>query len=205
MTFIRRLRLALRFFQEIKIKDFTKLQNLQVRQLTAPTNEADIIYSCARQLLVSLLESAELQQQQPLVLRLMGVRYMKYFCFKMSLVLNIKLFFQIRTLRIYFINFRMSDLKNKNEIKSKQSSISSFFNQIKPVAAEVQDLSRTKENESVKDEESYLNLKEDKLYECPICLEYIDGLEKLNIHVDTCCSNSSNPTEFLGKPRFLQN
>ena len=96
----------------------------------------------------------------------------------------------------------MSDLKNKNEIKSKQSSISSFFNQIKPVSAEFQVVSRTEEKERVNDEETCLNLKENEGYECPICLEYMDGLEKLNTHIDICCSNSSHQTELLGKPRF---
>ena len=43
----------------------------QVRQLPALTNAADVISCAARKLLVYLLDTAE---QQPLALRLMGVR-----------------------------------------------------------------------------------------------------------------------------------
>ena len=88
----------------------------------------------------------------------------------------------------------MSELKNKNEVKSKQISISSFFNQIK-----------SEEIKSSKIEDGRLEVEkepskppEEESVQCPVCLDYIRGLEKLNLHI-VCCSSTHQSKEILGK------
>jgi len=126
----------------IKIKSHDFKTKTRVRQLAAETSAADVIFGAAKQLLTLLLDQSG---EQPLALRLMGVR--------------------------------MSELKNKNDVKSKQSTLFSFLNQ-----------------EGGRQPYTCPNK---ETYNCPICDQQVVGLDNLNKHIDAGCTTEHDTLENL--------
>jgi len=175
----------------IKIKSHDFKLKTKIRQITTATNSADVIKSTAKQLLQQLLDSSE---QQPLALRLLGVR--------MS---ELKSKEELGTTKQKSIFSFLQQQSNKKGTGKSTLGQTTSSNGTLDVATNIE-VSEFEEIDEITPSTSRTAYEQNENeYACPVCERSILGLNNLNNHVDRCLSqgmkeepsNSINTNENL--------